>query len=207
MKLYDYILSGNCYKIRLFLSFLDINYETVPVDYYPGREHRFPDFLEINPLGQLPVLVDDEVKLRDAQAILIYLASKYDTSGRWYPRNPEAMGKIAMWLSFAGTEIMNSSNARLHDMLAYDLDADKARANAHAAFRILDDHLVEVGFAGQEWIAGTQPSIADVACFPYVALSRDGGIEHDDYPAIQSWLTRIQSLPRFIDMPGIHFMK
>ncbi len=207
MKLYDYILSGSCYKVRLLLSFLDITYETIPVDYYPGRKHRSPDFLEINPLGQLPVLIDEDLKLRDAQAILVYLASKYDMRDQWYPQNPATMGRIAMWLSFASSELMNSSAARLHDMLGYDFDIEKVRAQAHAAFRILDDHLIEIGFHGGEWLAETHPTIADLACFPYVALSRDGGIEHDDYPAIQAWLKRVETLPGFIHMPGINVMK
>ena len=74
MTLYDYELSGNCYKLRLFMSFLHIPYKTVPIDFYPGREHKSEWFLKINPLGQLPVIDDDGYVLRDAQAILVYLA-------------------------------------------------------------------------------------------------------------------------------------
>ena len=109
-----------------------------------------------------------------------------------------------MWLSFAGGEIMNSSAARLHDMLGYDFDIEKVRAAAHQAFRVLDDHLTDQEIAGIDWIAGPQPTIADIACLPYVALSGDGGITHDAYPAIRRWLARIKKLPGFIDMPGIH---
>ena len=78
ITLYDYELSGNCYKLRLLLSFLKIDYKTVPVEFYPGREHKSEWFLSINPLGQLPVIDDDGFVLRDAQAILVYLASRYD---------------------------------------------------------------------------------------------------------------------------------
>lgn len=204
IRLYDYVLSGSCYKVRLFLSLLGHDYEAIPVDYYPGREHRQPDFLEINPLGQLPVLDDGPVRLRDAQAILIYLAAKYDGSRTWFPEDPAAQGTIAMWLSFAGGEIMNSSAARLHDMLGYDFDIDKVRAAAHQAFRVLDDHLTDREIAGFDWVATRHPSIADIACFPYVALSGDGGIPHDDYPAIRRWLGKVKELPGFIVMPGIH---
>ena len=77
IKLYDYELSGNCYKLRLLMGILGIPYETVPVDFYPGREHKSDWFLRINPLGQLPVIEDDGLVLRDAQAILVYLARKY----------------------------------------------------------------------------------------------------------------------------------
>lgn len=204
IRLYDYVLSGSCYKIRLMLSILGLEYEPVPVDFYPGRAHKEPDFLDINPLGQLPVLEDDDVRLRDAQAILIYLAAKYDAGRGWFPTDAETQGDIAMWLSFAGGEIMNASAARLHDMLGYDLDIEKARSAAHDAFRILDDHLTEQEIAGRDWIsAPTHPTIADIACFPYVALAGDGGISLDDYRAIQRWLGRVKGLSGFIPMPGI----
>ncbi len=205
IRLYDYVLSGNCYKIRLFLAILDLEYEAAAVDFYPGRTHREPDFLDINPLGQLPVLEEGDVRLHDAQAILIYLAAKYDGTREWFPEDPTSQGEIAMWLSFAGGEIMNASAARLHDMLGYELDIDKARAAAHDAFRVLDDHLTEREIAGRDWVAAmAQPTIADIACFPYVALAGDGGISLDDYRAIQRWLDRVKAIPGFIPMPGIH---
>src|SRR5262249_2165553 len=78
IRLYDYILSGNCYKLRLMMRMLGVDYETRQVDFYPGREHKSDWFLKLNPLGQLPVLEDGDLILRDAQAILVYLASKYD---------------------------------------------------------------------------------------------------------------------------------
>jgi glutathione S-transferase len=101
ITLYDYELSGNCYKLRLLLSFLKIEYKTVPVEFYPGREHKSEWFLRINPLGQLPVIDDDGFMLRDAQAILVYLASRYDPTGRWYPSDPKLLGEIGQWLAFA----------------------------------------------------------------------------------------------------------
>ena len=204
MQLYDYVLSGSCYKVRLFLSMIGRDYETIAVDYYPGGEHRRPEFLEINPLGQIPVLRDGDLILRDAQAILVYLAGKYDTERTWYPEDPETQGQIAMWLSFAGGELMNSSAARLHDMLFYDFDIDKVRADARAALRVLDDHLTDREIDGAGWIVGDTPTIADIACFPYVALSGDGGILLDDYNAVRRWIERTKKIPGFIVMPGIH---
>ena len=205
IRLYDYVLSGSCYKVRLFMSLIGLDHTPVPIDYFPGREQRSADFLAINPLGQLPVLDDDGLVLRDAQAILVYLAAKYDPGRQWYPEDPAAQGTIAMWLSFAGGEIMNASAARLHDMLNYDFDIDRVRRATHDAFRILDDHLADQEVRGTDWIAGGRhPSIADVACFPYVALAGDGGITIEDYHAIRRWLDRVKRLPRFIVMPGIH---
>ena len=205
IRLYDYVLSGSCYKVRLFMSLIGLDHTPVPVDYFPGREQRGAAFLAINPLGQLPVLDDDGFVLRDAQAILVYLAGKYDRTRQWYPEDPAAQGAIAMWLSFAGGEIMNASAARLHDMLNYDFDIDRVRRAAHDAFRILDDRLTDQEIRGADWIVdGAHPSIADIACFPYVALAGDGGVTIEDYSAIRRWLERAKQLPGFIDMPGIY---
>ncbi len=204
MQLYDYVLSGSCYKVRLFLSMIGKDFEAVAVDYYTGGKHRTPEFLEINPLGQIPVLRDGDLILRDAQAILVYLAGKYDADRAWYPEDPETQGQIAMWLSFASGELMNSSAARLHDMLFYDVDIDKVREAARAAFRVLDEHLTDREIDGAGWIVGHTPTIADIACFPYIALSGDGGILLDDYNAIRRWIERIKKIPGFTVMPGIH---
>lgn len=204
MKLYDYILSGNCYKVRLLASFLGLSYEAVPVDFYPGREHRSAQFLEINPLGQIPVLDDDGLIVRDAQAILVYVANRYDKTKQWWPAdNPALVGSVQQWLAFADQITATASAARLHDMLGYDLDVDTARAGARRLFRVLDDHLTEREIAGSSWIVGEQPTIADIACFPYTALAGDGGIDLMPFRAIQRWLRQVIELPDFIPMPGI----
>ncbi len=205
MKLYDYVLSGNCYKIRLFMAFLDLDYEKVGVDFYPGREHKSDSFLAINPLGQLPVLEDNGVVIRDAQAILVYLANRHDPSGQWWPQADHAQfAQVVQWLAFADSITGTSSAARLHDMLGYDLDIVAARAGAHRLFRILDSHLSQQEFEGHHWIAGPSPTIADIACFPYTALAGDGGIDTFYYPAIQRWIHRLTRLPRYHNMPGIN---
>ena len=204
ITLYDYPLSGNCYKVRLFLSLLGIEYQSVSVDFFPGREHKSPNFLELNPRGQIPVLVDDGFMLCDSGAILVYLATAYGES-RWYRNgNAKYAGEVAQWLAHADTITATASAARLHDMLNYSLDVDAARAGAHAAFRVMDDHLAQCEFDGDGWLVGSEPSIADIACFPYIALAGDGGISLDHYHAIGRWIMSIKSLPGFITMPGIH---
>ncbi len=208
MKLYDYVLSGNCYKIRLLVRFLEIECEIVAVDFYPGREHKSAAFLGINPLGQIPVLEDDGLVIRDAQAILLYLANKYDGHGRWWPSgDPRLVGEVTMWLVFADRITATSSAARMHDVLGYDLDVGAARAGARSVFRVLEDHLTDREFGGHEWIAGPAPTIADIACFPYTALAHDGGIDLSPWPAIRRWLRRFTNLPGFFTMPGIDHIR
>ncbi|MGO4834144.1 glutathione S-transferase family protein, partial [Rhizobiaceae sp. 2RAB30] len=163
IKLYDFELSGNCYKLRLMLGILGVSYDIHPVDFYPGREHKSDWFLKLNPLGQLPVIDDDGLILRDAQAILVYLASKYDPSGQWYPRDkPALLGEIGQWLAFADGITATASAARLHDGMFYDFDIDAVRAGAHRLFRILDEHLWFGEQEGRDWIcSASHPTIAD----------------------------------------------
>ncbi len=205
ITLYDYELSGNCYKLRLLMSFLGIDHKTVPVDFYPGREHKSEWFLKLNPLGQLPVIDDDGLVLRDAQAILVYLAAKYDAGNSWYPReNADLLGEIGQWMAFADSITATASAARLHDALFYDLDAEAARAGAHWLFRILDEHLWFGEQEGRDWLcSAAHPTVADIACFPYVMLSEEGGISRQDYPAIRRWCDRVKRIKGFTVMSGV----
>ena len=136
IRLYDHELCADCYKIRLLLGLLGLEWETRRIDFHPGREHESEWFLRINPLGRIPVIVDGDCTLRDAQAILVYLAAKYDGSGRWYPvADARTCAEVAMWLAFAGELTPTASAARLHEGFAHDLDVDCARSGAHRLFR------------------------------------------------------------------------
>lgn len=205
MKLYDYELSGNCYKIRLMLGILGQACESRTMDFYPGLEHKSDWFLEINPLGQLPVLEDGGQVIRDAQAILTYLAAKYDGSGKWYPAGDVSLlAEVAQWMAFADSLTATASAARLHDAMFYDLDVESARKGAHRLFRIMDEHLWFGEKQSRDWIcSAAHPTVADIACFPYVALSEDGGISRQDYPAIRRWMDKVKRIEGFTGMSGI----
>jgi glutathione S-transferase len=205
IKLYDYELSGNCYKVRLLSGFLEIPVERIPVEFYPGREHKSAWFLRVNPLGQLPAIDDDGTILRDAQAILVYLACKYDSSGLWYPRGDcEAVGNIGMWLGFASDLNSTVSAARLHDSFFYECDVERCRDAAHRQLRVLEQHLWFAEQKRQNWIcSASHPTIADIACFPYVMLSEEAGVSRLPYPAIRRWTDRFKRIPKFTLMPGI----
>ncbi|KAJ3472826.1 hypothetical protein NLI96_g13241 [Meripilus lineatus] len=197
VKLYDFELSGSCYKIRLLASFLGLKYEAVQVDFV-NKEHKTEKYTALNPFGEIPIFEDGDLRLRDAQAIMVYLASKYDRSNMWYPNTPEAMGRINQWLSTGGGEVMNAAGARLVKILNYPLDLEKLQAGANRVFKILDDHL-----ANREWLELGHPTIGDIACFPYTALAGEGGIDLKPYPNVLAWIERIKQLPGFIAMPGI----
>lgn len=194
MELYDLELSGNCYKVRLFLALIQQPYTLRPVDFLEG-EHKNDESIKRNVFGEIPVLVDGDLILRDSQAILVYLARKFNRTD-WYPTTPADEAKVVQWLMVAESEIAREPNdARLHDKFGYQLDIDLARSKSTRILTILNEHL-----ADREWLALDQPTIADLACFPYVALSHEGGISLEPYPAIQNWIERIKALPNFISM-------
>ncbi|SFV33215.1 glutathione S-transferase family protein [Hyphomicrobium facile] len=196
-KLYDLELSGNCYKVRLLASLLGVPLQIVPVDFL-GGEHKKPPLLSLNPFGEIPIFQDGDVVLRDSQAILVYIARKWGGES-WLPIEPAGLARVFEWLMTAGNEIARGPNdARLHDKFGYDLDVGLARKKAHRVYALLEAHL-----SNEQWLALGRPTIADIACMPYVALGHEGGLSLGDFPAIRAWVDRIKALPGFIGMPAI----
>ena len=204
ITLYDFELSGNCYKLRLLMGILNLPYDIVPVDFFPGREHKSDWFLRLNPFGQLPVLQDDTLTLSDSGAILAYLAKKYDASGLWFPDDPAITAQILRWHAVADDITATSSAARLALGYDYPFDIEKSQQGAHRIFRILDEHLWFGEKQGRDWLCSpAHPTTADIACFPYVMLSEEGGISRQDYPALRRWTDRVRRIPGFTVMSGI----
>jgi glutathione S-transferase len=197
LKLHDLELSGNCYKVRLFCSLLGLELALAPVDFLAGAHKKSP-LIEQNPFGEIPLLEDGNQVLRDSQAILVYLARKYGGDA-WLPTEPAGMAEIVAWLMVAENEIARGPNdARLHDKFGFKLDAAAARAKAARILDLMEAHLVR-----NDWLALGRPTIADIACMPYIALSHEGGISLEPYPSIRAWVGRIKALPGFIAMPAL----
>jgi glutathione S-transferase len=113
-------------------------------------------------------------------------------------------GKVAMWLAFADAITRTVGAARLHDYFFVELHADARRGDAHKLFRLLEETLWFHEQEEQAWLCSrVHPTIADIACFPYVILSEEGGISREDYPAIRRWTERVRRIPGFVAMPGI----
>jgi glutathione S-transferase len=197
VTLYDFELSGSCYKIRLLMNILNIPNKKVNVDFV-NKEHRTEKYTKLNPFGSIPIMEEDGVRLRDSAAMLVYLARKYDKKNYWYPDDPATMGHVQEWMATGGSDIMNSAAARLVKILNYQLDLDSLQTKAKATFKIMNDHL-----ASREWLAADHPTIADIACFPYTAMAGEGGIDLAPYPNILKWIERMKRVPGFIPMPGI----
>jgi glutathione S-transferase len=203
ITLYDFELDENCYKVRLLLAALGVDYTKVAVDMVPGAEQTRPPLLLLNPLASLPILVQGDVVLRDAEAILAYLAVSCDPARTWLPAEPGAFGQVMMWLTFAARDLAATTLARRHLMFGEPADATPLVTSACRAFRIMDDHMTGRAFDGDSFFAGPGPTLADLALFPAIALSRDCGIDHEAYPALRRWMRDVRTIAGFVTMPGI----
>ena len=196
ITLYGMALSGNAYKVRLLLELLGQQYEEIPVNLRTG-ENRTESFLALNPRGQVPTLVDGEVTVWDSQAILVYLARRYGQE--WLPTDPVPMAEVMQWLAVAENELLfGLARARAVLFFGRDYDLASCQAYGRAGLEVLEQRL-----AGHEWLAAGRPTIADIACMPYAALSHMGEIPLDAFPSVRAWIDRIRALPGFIAMDGI----
>ncbi|MDH5446508.1 MAG: glutathione S-transferase [Gammaproteobacteria bacterium] len=197
MKLYDFELSGNCYKIRLILSLLGLSYERQTVDLANG-EQTGEAFLKLNSKGEVPVLQDGEQCFSDSNAILVYLATKYAPE-HYLPQDPETLALIQYWLSTAANEIHHGvAAARVVKLFGLPRDYDNAIIIGTNLLLQLDEFL-----STHQWLATDKITIADIAIYPYVALAEDGGISVESYSHIQQWFKRIESLPGYTPLPTV----
>jgi glutathione S-transferase len=198
MKVYGHDLSGNTYKVRLFLSLLGLDFEYIIVDLMKG-EHKQAPYLAINPFGQVPTLVDGDLVFQDAQAILVYLARHYGGE-TWLPTDAESLSRVVRWLSTTAGEVRQGpENARLYHLFGVKtINIDRAVEKSHAILAQLNHRLSD-----RPWLEFDRPTIADIAVFPYVALAPDGEVSLDNYPHVLAWIDRVKHLPGFIGMRHI----
>lgn len=198
IKLYGHELSGNSYKARLFLELLNIDYEWIKVDLIKG-EHKSAAYLALNPFGQVPLLVDGETTLADAQAILVYLARQYGGE-QWLPTEALPLAQVVRWLSTTAGEVRQGpENARLYYLFrATSINIERAHQKAELILTQLDQHLSD-----RHWLEFERPTIADVAVFPYIALAPDGKIDLAPYGNVRAWIDRVKQLPGYIPMAGL----
>jgi len=196
ITLYDAVQSGNAYKARLLLAQLGLPHELKPVDLRAGQ-HRTPDYLKLNPMGQVPCMTDGDVTLRDSQAILVYLGAKYGGE-QWLPLDPFGLAVVHQWLSCAANEIARGPSLARACRKFGRTGYDAAKASADAFLPLLEAHL-----AKNDWLAFGRPTVADIACYPYVGLAPEGDIDLAPYPAIRAWCGRIERLPGYVPMPGL----
>jgi glutathione S-transferase len=192
MKLYHHPLSGHAHRARLFVSLLGLPHELVEVDLKSGA-HKKPEFLKLNPFGQVPVLEDDGVVVSDSNAILVYLAKKAARTD-WLPEDAEGAAAVQRWLSVAAGEVAyGPAAARLITVFGAPYNPEEVIGRAHALLNKLESHLTD-----RQWLAGNGPTIADVAIYSYVARAPEGNVDLSAYPAVDAFLRRIEALPGFV---------
>jgi len=196
ITLYRFALSGHSHRVELFLSLLGLPAQLVDVD-LTKAQHKTPEFLRLNPFGQVPVVFDENegVVLADSNAILVYLAKKYD-GGQWLPNDAVQAARVERWLAVAaGPLAAGPASARLITVFGAQLNVDDVKARAHTLLRVMNGVLSETAF-----LAGDQATIADIANYTYIAHAPEGDVSLRDYPQVTAWLARIESLPGFVPM-------
>jgi glutathione S-transferase len=192
---YRHALSGHAHRVELFLSLLEVPFRAVDVDLTSGA-HKKPEFLRMNPFGQVPVIQDGEITLADSNAILVYLAGRYDKTGAWYPREPLTAARIQQWLSVAAGQLASGpAMARFIKLFGAPLDYAQAAAISEQLLKVLDQAL-----AKQPFLAAAAPTIADVAMYTYTAHAPEGEISLEPHANVRAWIARIEGLPGFIPM-------
>lgn len=195
LKLYRHPLSGHSHRAELLLSLMGLTAELIDVDLMQG-EQKTAEFLAMNPDGQVPVLDDDGTLITDSNAILVYLATRYDSTRRWLPLEPRAAAEVQRMLTqAAGALVQGPANARLITLFGAGYDPASTVAAAHKLLASLETRL-----ATRNWVAIGQPTIADVALYSYIAHAPEGNVSLADYPAIRRWLSRVEGLPGFVPM-------
>ena len=194
LKLYDFPLSGNCYKVRLLCSMLDVELERIRIDSSTG-ETQTAEFKRINPRGQIPVLVDGEALIWDSMAILVYLARRFDAEG-WLPTDALGEARVMQWLAVAENELLYGlARARMAVLFGKPFDLAQCHREATPGLNAMEGRLAE-----NHWLAGEHPTLAEIACYPYVALAHEGRFALDAYPAVRAWLARVEQLPGWVPM-------
>ena len=192
MKLYHHPLSGHAHRARLFLHLLGIDHELVDVDLAQGA-HKQPDFLALNPFGQVPVLDDAGTIVADSNAILVYLATKLGRRD-WLPDAPAAAAEVQKWLSVAAGQIAyGPAAARLVTVFGAPFRPAEVIQRAHGILAQM-----EAALAGRDFLLGASPTVADVALYSYTARAPEGNVDLQAYPRVRAWLGRIEALAGFV---------
>lgn len=197
MKLYSHPQSGHAHRVELLLSILKIDYELHDVDLAAG-EQRSAAFLALNPWGQIPVLVDGELVLSEANAILVYLARQHDAVN-WLPQDATRLALVEGWLSrAAGPLAYGLATARTIVRFQQRGDLKFAARQADKLLFNMDTHLSRSAF-----LIGNEPTICDLSLYSYTAVAPEAGIDLDRFPHVMKWIHRIEALDGFVPLRRI----
>ncbi|HEY3785505.1 MAG TPA: glutathione S-transferase family protein [Steroidobacteraceae bacterium] len=195
LTLYDYLDSGNGYKVRLLLALLERPYRWVELDIL-SNQTRTPQFLAKNANGRIPTLeIDDGVCLAESDAILWYLAE----GTAWLPQERLQRAQVLQWMFFeqyshepyVATPRFILKHLQAHSPRRAELPDRLARGRA--ALTIMEAHLRDRAF-----FVGDRYTIADIALYAYTHVADEAGLDLAAWPAIGTWISRVASQPQHV---------
>jgi len=194
--LYSFPLSGHSHRAELALSLMGLDFENRVVDLVAG-EQKSDWFLELNPEGKVPVLLDGDDVIYESTAILAYLAAKYDADNKWIPASAAGKAQVERFFAQAsGPLAYGPARARLIQIFGAAFDEEESITNAHAYLAGLEANL-----DGRDYLLGDAITFADVALYSYVARAPEGFVILEAYPNIRGWLARIEAQEGFVEIP------
>jgi glutathione S-transferase len=191
--LYDNDISGNCYKVRLLLTQLEIPFQRRQLSVF-DRSDRSEILGELNPALRVPTLIlDDGRPLAESNAILCFLAR----GTHLLPEDPYEQAQTLQWLFFE--QYSHEPNIAVARFWAHagieptDADRDRTTTGGRAALAAMDHHL-----QSHDFLVCDRYTIADIALYAYTHVAPEGGFTLDPYPAVRSWLVRVAAQPHHI---------
>lgn len=195
IRLYDYLPSGNGYKVRLLLTQMGVAFERVELDIVKG-ETRTTEFLTKFPNGRIPAVeLDDGERLFESNAILWYFAE----GTPFLPADRMERAQVVKWFCFEQYNLEPNIASRRY-LLANPQLQDPRRAMMDRLLRLGQEALgvIDGHLASHQWMVGSRYSIADIALYAYTHVAHEGGYDLAPYPAIRAWLDRVRAQPRNI---------
>ena len=192
MRLHCFGESGNAYKAALTLQLSGLQWEPVFVDFFNGAT-RAPDYRnDLNEMGEVPVLVDGDLRLSQSGVIQQYIIDKTGKLGG----APKDRYEVLRWVLWDNHKL--SSQAGMTRFLMNFLPEEKRPADViafmqgrlKAAYQVLEAHL-----QGRDWIVGNSLTAADISCCGYLFYPEPFGFDRADWPNIDAWLTRVSQTP------------
>ncbi|MDY6901317.1 MAG: glutathione S-transferase family protein [Cyanobacteriota bacterium] len=201
LRLYDFLPSGNGYKIRLLLTQISMPFERIEINILKG-ESRTSDFLSKNPNGKIPVLEITEGKyLAESNAILMYLSEGTE----FLPYDRFLKAQVLQWLFFEqySHEPFIATSRYWISILGkadeYKEKLQEKHQRGYEALQVMENHLTKNNF-----FVGKSYTIADIALFAYTHVADEGGFDLSKFKAIQAWIERIKTQPRFISIDYVN---
>ena len=197
MKIYGDSRSGNCYKLKLLCSMLEISYEWITVDILAGETH-IASFLSKNPNGKIPLLeLDDGQCLSESNAMLNYLARDSDL----IPSDSWQWAKMLEWQFFE--QYSHEPYIAVARFIRHYLglpesrraEYDSKQQGGHKALKVMNQQLIKTPF-----LVGKEMSLADISLYAYTHVAEEGGFELENYPGILNWFKNIETHPKYVSM-------